>query len=211
MNKKIQSITVLLVLVFFFTSSAYADDWSDEWNFDYEESGGYETQGFSLYETLDFSGSANVTGVPQFTLIDTLNFSGKASVQESTVDVNTSPTTWNAGTPNCGTNVTNNFTFYQNGTATVNVSIGFNNTNYTYVNWATYDAGGHDQYTANFTNDSWATEANIEPGFPPWSNVLNASVTGNTNFTFGVRIWVPKSVSTDLREDFIVVIEVNKQ
>jgi len=211
MNKKLQSLLFSLVLVFFFTSSAYADDWSDEWTFDYESSDEFEIQDFDLYTTLTFGAKANVTDLLEFTVIEELNFSCKADVQGSTVDVNTSPTTWNAGTPNCGTNVTNNFTFYQNGTATVNVSIGFNNTNYTYVNWATYDAGGHDQYTANFTNDSWATEANIEPGFPPWSNVLNASVTGNTNFTFGVRIWVPKSVSTDLREDFIVVIEVNKQ
>jgi len=130
--------------------------------------------------------------------------------QDETIISDVSPSSWNGGTPFCKNTITENFTFYQNGTATINVTIGFNDTNYTYVNWSTYDTNGHDQYTANFTNDSWVTESNIVAGYSvPWANMLNAGLSGNSNFTFGIRIWMPKSVSVDLREDFEVILEAN--
>jgi len=139
-----------------------------------------------------------------------LNFGGNVTIQSDTIDAETVPNTWNAGVPACGDYAMENFTFYQNGSATINVTIGFNSTNYTYVSWSTYSSNGHNQYTANFTNDSWATEYNIAPGYPvPWTNMLNASVGSNTNFTFGIKIWMPKSVITDIREDFEIVIEEN--
>jgi len=165
---------------------------------------------FTPILNLSFGGKTDVTRQAQFNSYVTVTFGGKLNITEGTINAETSPPTWDAGTPSCATNVMENFTFYQNGTATINVTIGFNDTNYTYVNWTTYASNGHDQYTANFTNDSWATETNIAPGYPvPWGNMLNASVGPSKNFQFGIRIWIPKSVTTDLREDFEVVIEEN--
>ena len=139
-----------------------------------------------------------------FTSFTMLNFSTKADVTQGTADADLSPNTWDGGTPNTGVNIMENFTYYQNGTAILNVTIGFNDTNYTYTNWATYNGDGHDQYTANFTIDNWATETNIVAGYPP-TTILNDSVQPTSNFTFGVRLWIPKSISSDLLEDFLIV------
>ena len=197
---------ILLLLLFSFTAVA---DWSNSWEFNYQEEG-YDPQGpFEAYATFSFSGRANITEVPAppvFSSYATLSFSGRANITEVSSNPSVAPSTWNGGSPDCGDSITENFTYYQNGTATLNVTIGFNDTNYTYVNWATYDASGHDQYTANFTIDNWATETNIAAGYPP-TTVLNNSVGGNSNFTFGIRIWIPKSVTTDVLEDFEIVID----
>ena len=144
---------------------------------------------------------------PTFSPYDTLSFGGKATVNEGTINIDVAPDPWDAGNPSCGSSTTENFTFYQNGTATIDIKIGFNETNYTFVTYSTWLANGHDQYCANFTIDTWGSETNIAPkvgGVPV--TALKTSIGGNSNFGFGIRIYMPKTVSTaNLREDFKVM------
>jgi len=105
----------------------------------------------------------------------------------------------------------NNFTFYQNGSATIDVKVGFNDTNYSYVNYSTWINDGHDQYTANYTIDTWASETNIEPksGGQPVT-VLKNSLGSNSNFVFGIRLYMPKTVTyANLREDFQIMFNAS--
>lgn len=142
-----------------------------------------------------------------FTPYDTQSFGGYIQVTEGTIDIDVAPASWDANNPSCGSSTTENFTFYQNGSATIDTKIGFNKTNYTFVTYATWLGNGHDQYCANVTIDTWVSETNIAPkvgGVPVTS--LKTSVNGNTNFGFGIRIYMPKTVSTaNLREDFKVM------
>jgi hypothetical protein len=122
------------------------------------------------------------------------------------------PDTWSHQTPSVGYSMINNFTLYNNGTTTVNVLIGINDTNYTYVNYSTWLSDGHDQYTANFTVDSWGNETTIEPksGDDPVTTLYNGLANGN-NITFGVRIYMPKSVTfAGIREDYKIMLEATE-
>ena len=205
-----KKLLIIIVSLFIFSITATAD-WSESWEFEYEDNKFDPQNGFTAYSTLSFGTKGDITGQLTFTPINITTFGMKADTTGDAVDVSTKPSTWTGIITSCGGSTTENFTFYQNGTAGLNVTIGFNDTNYTYVSWATYSGNGHDQYTANFTNDNWATESNIATGYPPpWANMLNSSVSGNSNFTFGVRIWMPKSVTSDLREDFVIVIQENE-
>jgi len=164
----------------------------------------YETQAFTNYSTLTFNGSADITAQTVFTNYTTLTFNGSAEVEEGTTITDISPGTWTGGTPLLNTFIQENFTYYQNGTATLDINISFNDSNYTFVSYATWAASGHNQWCANFTTDIWSTETNIAPGYPP-TTVLNSSVPGNTNFPFGVRIWMPKTMDYEKQEDFVLV------
>jgi hypothetical protein len=166
---------------------------------------------FNLIDTQSFGGKVNATYVeppPEFTPYETLTFGGKATTLVETTVIDVHPDTWDAATPNCGDSVTNNFTFYQNGTSTLNVKIGFNATNYTFVNYSTWFTNGHDQYCANFTIDSWSSETNIAVlvGDAPVT-VLKSNLAGSSSFNFGIRIWMPKTVSlANIQEDFKVLL-----
>lgn len=206
------------MLVAIVSSSIATDEWSDTWEFEYadeepegnpepEDDGkdGYQPQNGIDWTQLNFSGTVYVAEDPPEITWTQLNFSGTVYVSQGTIVTEISPPTWDADNPNCGDDTQNNFTFYQNGTATINITIGCNDTNYTFVSYATWTTNGHDQWCANFTIDDWVTETNIATGYPP-TTVFNTSVAGNTNFTFGIRIWPPKTVTyANLREDFVIV------
>lgn len=170
------------------------------WSYAYETSPAL-SQFSDAYDTT----SETEEGVPVWY---SSSFNISATVTEATVDIETNPTTWIGGNPNCGTNIQNNFTFYQNGTATVQVKIGFNATNYTFVNYTTWASDGSNQYCANFTIDTWSSESMIEPkvaGDPV--TILKDSLSGSSSFVFGVRIWMPKGVTTSgVLEDFAIML-----
>jgi len=143
---------------------------------------------------------------PGFGLYFTESFGGKTDVS-STIEPDVHPDSWDGGTPNVGTSIQYNFTYYQNGTATVDVKIGFNVTNYTYVNYADWLSNGHDNYTANFTVDDWSSETNIEPKSGELAvTILKEDVAPDSSFNFGIRIWIPRTVSyANLREDYKIM------
>jgi len=164
----------------------------------------FDTSAYQTYNILNFSGKINTQGSYQVYTI--LNFSGKLETQES-IDTSIQPDDWNAGTPDCGESAVGNFTFYQNGTSTIDILIGINATNYTLVNYTTWSSSGHDRYCVNFTIDNWATENMIEPYSGVPTTNLNTSVGGSSSFEFGIRIWMPKSVTIDKQEDFVIYTE----
>ena len=164
----------------------------------------------SGYST-DFGGEVNV-GSAFYASSYSTDFGGGVTIEEDTIDIDVAPDTWDANNPSCGSSTTENFTFYQNGSATIDTKIGFNKTNYTFVSYATWLGNGHDQYCANFTTDTWGSETNIAPkvGGDPVTT-LKTSVNGNSNFGFGIRIYMPKTVSiASLREDFKVMFNATK-
>ena len=185
-DKKNKTIVIFLFLIFFTLISSSV------------------MGAFTIYDTLTFGGKGDITKQTIYTIYDTLTFGGKIDVQAGTTLTDISPNTWSGGTPSTNTWIMENFTYYQNGTATIDIKIGFNDSEYTFVNYATWLANGHNQWYANFTTNIWATETNIEPGYPP-TTVLNSSVPGDTSFPFGIRIWMPKTMNYERQEDFILV------
>ena len=138
------------------------------------------------------------------------SFGGKLTVTLA-IDVEINDSSWIAGSLDCGDDVQKNFTFYQNGSATIDIGIGINSTNgnYSFVNYTTWSNSGHDQYCANFTVNTWSSESMIEPGYPA-SSVLKSSFAPGS-FVYGIRLWMPKSVTyQDKQEDFEVVLYVSE-
>jgi len=162
-----------------------------------------ETYNPTLHQFSDGNTSMQYEAQAIFTSYATLTFGGKLNVTNA-IKTDISPGTWTGGTPSCGASITGNFTFYQNGSGTIDTTIGCNATNYAFVTYATWAADGEDQWYANFTTNSWGTETNIDAGYPPTTS-LNSSVPGSTSFPFGVRIGMPKTVRlVDVQEDFII-------
>jgi hypothetical protein len=127
----------------------------------------------------------------------------------ATITVAVSPTSWNGGTPALGTNIQNNFTLWQNGSATIDITIGINNTNYTFVTYSNWLTNGHNRYCANYTTNTWSTETSITPGYPP-SSVLKGSFAPG-HFHFGIRLWLPRTVTyANIREDFKIVLTISE-
>lgn len=158
---------------------------------------------FSAYSTL-YYWSINISDGTTWTN-ETYHFTTTATV----IDVEVSPTTWNHGNADVNTNIQENFTFYQNGSATIDITIGTNATNYTFVNYTGWLNLGHDRYCANYTTDNWASESMIEPGYPPTSILKSGFSPGS--FTFGVRIWMPRTVTyANKREDFEITLVVSE-
>jgi len=125
------------------------------------------------------------------------------------IDAEVSPTTWNEGNIALGTSITENFTFWQNGTSNIDVTIGVNKTNFTFVTYSDWVSLGHDRYCANFTTDSWSTESNIAVGYPPTSVLKSDYSPGD--FEFGIRIWMPRTVTyNNKREDYKIVLTVSE-
>jgi len=124
------------------------------------------------------------------------------------IDCEVSPVQWDLGNVYLGEFRTENFTFWQNGTSNIDITIGVNSTNFTFVTYSQWLYLGHDRYCANFTNDSWATEYNIAPGYPPSSVLKSNFPTGD--FEFGVRIWTPRTMTTQKQEDFKIVLTISE-
>jgi hypothetical protein len=160
-----------------------------------------------------FGISLNVTEPEVVLDIPNIVSSGTFGIQilQPTVIIDVEPDDWDADNPDVGTSVTNNFTFYHNGSATINVRLGFNTTNYTYADYSTWNSNGHDQYTANFTTDNWGSETNIGVlvGGEP-DTLINTSMDGGSSFTFGIRLYMPKTVTySSLKEDFEIWFKTN--
>jgi len=146
-----------------------------------------------------------ITGEPTYTWH---NASFGASVEVLDIPINTSiaPTTWIAGSSNVGTSVQENFTFYQNGSSNLDITIGINTTNFSFVDYTTYDSSGYNQICANFTTDSWSSETNIADTSYPFSTSLQSNFAPG-NFTFGVRIWMPKMLDAEnVDENFKLIL-----
>jgi len=208
MNKGI--IIIIISCIFIISTTVIADEWDDEWEFEYENENFGPQSDFSNYDILSFGGKGNFTAqAEQFTAYDTLSFGGKLNVSTDTIEIELQPADWDGGTPDCGTMILYNFTFWQNGTDTIDVKIGINNTNYTFVNYTTWLTNSYNRYCANFTNDSWATEYMIEPKSGGLLvTYLNTSVPGSSSFPVGIRIRVPETVRlANVREDFTIYIE----
>ena len=155
------------------------------------------------YYSSSFGGSVTVEENPIEYTYYSSSFGGSVTVGPS-IDIEVNITNWDIGSIGTGAFSQNNFMFHQNGSSTLDVLIGFNDTNYTYVNWATYRSNGLDQYTANFSINNWGSETNIAPksGNDPVTLLYN-DLLGNSGFDFGIRLWIPKNVlKYDHREDF---------
>ena len=137
------------------------------------------------------------------------NASGTTTTQGA-IDTEVSPSTWAAGNINIGTSVTENFTFYQNGSANLDITIGYNSTNYTFVVYNDWLTSGHDRFCANYTNDTWANEHDVSTGYPPTSILKTNFAPGN--FEFGIRMWMPKTTTSypSKQEDFDIVLTVQE-
>jgi len=130
------------------------------------------------------------------------------------INISISPTTLSiSGNPATGTSVNttaNYFTVYNNGTANITVKIAINNSaDWTYCNWSYYNSGYHlDYFTCNFTTDG-TTWTNIEvknaSGEP--QTVLFSNLQANTSATFGIKIWIPKYISTTAQQQFEVYLK----
>lgn len=143
----------------------------------------------------------NVTNMTNY---DSLDIGGKAIIG-SEIDVSIENNTWDGGNPSSGQSFTTNCTFWQNGSANLDVVIVINstNSNYTLVNYTDYDAT--DEYAGNFTTNAWSTETSINVSiWPPNTYILQNFATGSQ--LLGFRIWVPTSFSSDKREDFEVIL-----
>jgi len=122
------------------------------------------------------------------------------------IDAEVNVTTWTIGTASVGTSPIKNFTFYQNGTANVDVEIGLSNSNLTFVNYTDY--GGVDCFSVNFTNDSWVTEYNILT--TPYNGTLKSNFAPGS-LVFGLRMWMPEWLSGEAKkEDFEVILTVTE-
>jgi len=173
---------------------------------------------YTIYVNVTDDGSSETnksintfTTETEFTSYTTLTFGGKSDITAG-IDIDIQPDDWNAGTINCNEMVTYNFTLYQNASSTISVQIAINTTNYTYVNYTTWSNNGHNQFCANFTNNTWNTESMIQPkvaGAPV--TYLNHTVPGTTSFSFGVRIWMPKTVKYAKREDFEIYVKATEK
>ena len=132
------------------------------------------------------------------------SFGGSVTVGPD-FDVELNTTTWVGGSPSCGTSIQKNFTFYQNGSLSLDISITVNSTNLTFVNYTDWTTLEVDEYCANFTIDTWSNESMIEPGYPATTVLKNNHATGS--FTFGIRIWMPKGMSqAGVHENFEIII-----
>jgi len=125
------------------------------------------------------------------------------------IDVELSFSNWNAGNPDLGTNaVLSSLTLWQNGTANVDVSIGVNATNFTFVSYNTWAANGHLQYCMNYTVNG--TEYNMADVTYPFTNSL-ASDMAPGSLSFALRLWMPKSILSETkREDFKIVFIISE-
>jgi len=125
------------------------------------------------------------------------------------IDVAVVPSVWQAGNIELGENAQNNFTFYQNGTASLDISIGYNTTNYSFVSYSAWKTGGNNQVCANYTADVWLAESNIAPGYPPSTGLKVDFESGN--FVFGNRLWAPRTtLGLAQLENFDIVLTVQE-
>jgi len=137
-------------------------------------------------------------------------FGGEIEVLADPIIIDVAPTIWTAGNINVNTDIQNNFTLWQNGSANIDITIGLNATNFSLVNYATWDGAGHNQITANFTDNNWASETNMNDVSYPFTNTLKTDYAPG-NFNFGIRIWLPKSLDAEsVNEDFEVVVSVSE-
>ena len=137
-------------------------------------------------------------------------FGGEAEVLADPIIIDVAPTIWTAGNINVNTDIQNNFTLWQNGSANIDITIGLNATNFSLVNYATWDGAGHNQITANFTDNNWVSETNMNDVSYPFTNTLKTDYAPG-NFNFGVHIWLPKSLDAEsVDEEFEVVVSVSE-
>ena len=123
------------------------------------------------------------------------------------IDVSVAPDIWTIGNIVLNTCCQNNFTFWQNGTTLIDITIGISGTNYTFVNYTEWLTNGYNRFYGNVTNNSWSTETNIEDCVPS-TTLINQSFTGE--MLFGVRLWMPRTMTSQKDEDFDIVLTVTE-
>ena len=163
---------------------------------------GEDTDGDGLGNTLTpYNSSGNISNGGDYLPLCT--------TQEG-IDVDVSPDTWTAGNINIGTSTTENFTFYQNGSVNIDITVGYDSTNYTFVVYSDWLTSGHDRFCANFTNDAWVSEHDVSTGYPPTSILKTNFAPGN--FEFGIRMWMPRTTTNypAKQENFDVVLTVQE-
>jgi len=86
--KKIAIIVIMMIIVSPFLTASGSEDWSDEWEVTYEEQESeFETQAFSLYDTVSFGGKLNTTQPQQLVLYATLSFGGNLDAEQGDVPI----------------------------------------------------------------------------------------------------------------------------
>jgi hypothetical protein len=157
------------------------------------------------WHSSSFGGSVTVEEPPSYTWHNT-SFGGSVEVLDIPINTSIAPTTWIAGSNTVSTSVQENFTFWQNGSSNLDITIGINTTNFSFVNYTTWESSGYNQVCANFTTDSWSSETNIADTSYPFSTVLQSNFAPG-NFNFGVRIWMPKTLDAEnVDENFELII-----
>jgi len=169
----------------------------------------YKAWSWNASQAIWSSGSNIVSAKTRGLVWHSKTFGGSVTVTGGeAIDCELNSTNWIIGELGVGNSAVKNFKFWQNGTANIDVEIGVSNINFTFVNYTDWDASGFNQFCANFTNDSWVTETNILTS--PFNGTLKYNFAPG-NFDFGVRIWMPKTMSVESkREDFEVILTVTE-
>jgi len=128
-------------------------------------------------------------------------------------NISVSPTTWSiSGNPQTGTSVNTTYTYFtiwNNGSVDATVKIAINNSaDYIYCVWNTYKTTSNLNYfTCNYTTDG-ITWTNIEPksGNEPVT-VIFSNLQAGTSDTFGIKLWIPRYLSTTAQQQFEIYIK----
>jgi hypothetical protein len=113
------------------------------------------------------------------------------TTQES-INISIKPdSSWSIGTLWMNQSARNNFTFYQNGTYSINATINITSINYSLVNYTNWIVNGKDRFYINYTIDNWVTEYPINIT----TTVIKTGVATSTNFTVGLRVVMPKTTT----------------
>jgi len=141
---------------------------------------------------------------------DTVNFGSELKIIE--IDIVPSPSSWTTTgeTGSSTSTAANYFTLYNNGNGACIVKIAVNNSaNWIYTDWTTYSSSENLNYfTANFTLDgiTWTNIATKDANGNP-QTILIDNLPAGGNVTFGIKIWVPKLLSTIQDQQFEIYLK----
>jgi|Deesub1362A_J573_1020465.scaffolds.fasta_scaffold01023_6 hypothetical protein len=134
--------------------------------------------------------------------------------QPPVINISISPTSWAIpGNPQTGSAVNtsyNYFTITNTGNTNCMIKIAVNNSaNWIYTDWATYSSGNYlDYFTANFSTDgtTWSNIAAKDANGDP-QTVLVSSLAPGSSISFGIKVWIPKALSTTQTQQFTIYLK----